>query len=130
VVRHALGLIRPIAQVHATPRTDAGILRLRLVGREQLLEQHPVVNHALAKVLRRGRSPFVRERHRVCLSVVLHHQRMIDGDLGDTLIEVLHGIAAILHDGSHETVGFLERAIGVVDESRLDDPPVLGVALA
>src|SRR5437763_9597848 len=54
---------------------------------------------------------------------------MIDGDVGNPLLEVLHRIAAILHGGSHETVGFFERAVGVIDESRLHGPPILGVAL-
>src|SRR5438874_6463015 len=88
------------------------------------------MDHALAQILRRGRSSFVRKRHRVCLSVMVHHQRMIDGDIGYPLIEVLDRIAAILHDGSHETVGFFERAVGIIDESSLHNAPALGVALA
>ena len=64
-------------------------------------------------------------------AVVLDDLRMVDGDVGGALLELVRdGIAAVAHDLHHERVGLADGRSGLVDEAPLRGPPALGVPVA
>src|SRR6185312_7893128 len=66
----------------------------------------------------------------VCGAVPLDELRVLDGDVGRPLLEVVDRIATISHDALHQVVGLRHRARRIVDEARLRRLPLLDIALA
>jgi hypothetical protein len=65
-------------------------------------------------------------RDLVRVPVVVDDVRVVDGDVGGALIEVRHRVPARLHHLGDEAVGIADGTRRVVDEARLDLPPVPG----
>ena len=76
-----------------------------------------------AAVVPRARRDVVRR------AVVLHDVRVVDGDVGAPLVEVVHRVAAVLHDADDQPVGIREGAPRVVDEAALRLVPAASVLL-
>lgn len=87
--------------------------------------------HRLAEVLGRVAAA-VRAclREPVSLAVVLDHLRMVDGDVGGALLEVVDRVAALGPHRLDQAVGASDCAVRVVDELSLDALPALQVAVA
>src|SRR5918997_2286288 len=94
-----------------------------------MLEERPIVDHRLSQVLRRGCSPLVRYRDVVRRAVVVDNMRMIDGDVGRALFEVVDRVTAIPHYEDDQSVGLLHRLLRLIDETGLSLPPRARVAL-
>ncbi|HEX2289969.1 MAG TPA: hypothetical protein VHH53_07205 [Pseudonocardiaceae bacterium] len=61
---------------------------------------------------------------------MLNNLRVIRGNKLSALAEVLHRVAAIVHDIRHEPVSFVQGSPGPIDELGLDGFPAPGVAVA
>jgi hypothetical protein len=90
---------------------------------EQFFEQRPVVNHGFAQVFGADFAAALAKSNAVSDPIVFHDDWMVNGNIGGTLIEVRHGIAAGLHQLVDQLIGLGERSFGVVNKIRLHDPP-------
>src|SRR5450756_2788458 len=65
------------------------------------------------------------ERNRVRGPVMLEDRRMVDRHIGGALLEIAHRIGPGLHNPPDETVGIANGGGWIVDESRLNRPPLV-----
>ena len=84
---------------------------------------------------RGGAPPSSRRRARgagqpVGLAIGLDDPRVVDGDVGGALVEVVDRIAAVLHDGLDQHVRLSRGPFRIVDEARLHALPLADVALS
>ena len=86
----------------------------------QVREQCSVVDHGLPEIFCACESLRMAYGNVVAGSILFDDQRMIDGNIRRTLLEVRDGIPASGHDGLNESVGFDQGAAGIVNKSRLD----------
>src|SRR3954463_820218 len=96
---------------------------------EKLVEQRAVVNERLPLLLGAGIPGFIREMNGVSGSIVLNNRRMIDRDVGCTLIEIINRVAALMHHLHEKSVRVVQCTRGVVDECSLNVAPALAVRL-
>src|ERR1700712_1920352 len=93
------------------------------VGGEQGVEQRAVMHEGSAARLRAHLLTVSGMEDRVRGAVVLHHGRMIDGDVGGASVEVLDRIAALPHPLDPQPVRLTQGIIGIVDEVGLHAAP-------
>src|ERR1044071_492882 len=90
---------------------------------EQIGEERSEVDHRLSQVFGGGASALV-VAHDVARRAIVHDDvRMIDRDVGNTLLEIANGIATRVHDVADEAVCLDDRALRIVDEPRLHLTP-------
>src|SRR5579884_39519 len=85
------------------------------------------MDHRLAKLFGGGFAAVAPRSDVVGGPIVLHDRWMVGRNVGDPLIEVFHRIAAVAHDARHELVGLHDCSFGLIDKTRLDGSPFLGV---
>jgi hypothetical protein len=86
---------------------------------QEVLEQGTKMHHGLTQILR-VRAPLGGVlRDRVGHTIVPDDPRMIDGDVGDTLLELSDGVPASPHQVLDEAIALLDGAGRIVDEARL-----------
>src|SRR5262249_59872142 len=95
---------------------------------QQLGEERAIVDHCLPQILGTGPSGRVLTGDVARGAIVHYDVRMIDRNVFDALVEVADRVAAGLHDFADHAIGFGDRALRIVDESRLDLPPRVAVA--
>ena len=81
------------------------------------------MNHSLAQIFGARLAATVAQRDVVCCAVVLDNNRVINGNVGGTLIEVAYGIAAYLHDFVYQLVRLRDRSFRVVNKLGLHGGP-------
>src|SRR3954462_1468718 len=87
---------------------------------EKLVEQRAVMNERLTLLLGARIPVSVGEMNGVSRSVVFDNSRMIDRDVGCTLIEIVNRITALTHHLGEKSVRVVQCTRGVVDECSLD----------
>jgi hypothetical protein len=99
--------------------------------REEVIEQHPEVDHRLTQLLRTGLSVVSPDRDPVGRSIILDHHRMVYGYVGGPLIEVVvNRIAPVVHHALYQLMGLANRTYRLIDEVALSRRPLRQVALA
>src|SRR3954453_11663796 len=86
--------------------------------------------YRVPEVLSRSLAALARPGDAVRGAVPLDELRMLDGDVGGPLLEVVDRIATLPHDALHQVARFRYRSRRIVDEARLRFLPLLDVALA
>jgi hypothetical protein len=102
----------------------AGLLRYQ----EPVVER-AVMNHCVPKAVGARLSVLVGDRDAVLSAIVVHDFGMIDGEVGSTLVEVLHGVPALEHQLLDEAVRLSDGIRGSIDKARLRGPPALEVVV-
>jgi hypothetical protein len=92
---------------------------------EQIVEQRPVVDHRLAKVLCRTATGPLLVRDPVCRAVVLDRRGVVHRQQLDLLGEPTRRVALLVHHHGEQGVRLAQRARRVVDELRLHCLPAL-----
>jgi hypothetical protein len=71
--------------------------RLQATVVKQIGKQRAIVNHRFAQLFNPDVFLFMASRNLMRDSIILHDRRVIDGNVGDSLIEIRHRIAAYAH---------------------------------
>src|SRR5215204_5504902 len=108
--------------------TSGHLLLLAFV--EQLFEERPIVHDRLPKVFRRCLVVLAGELDRVGFPVVLDDLRVVDRDVGDSLVELVHRISPLAHHVGDEPICFRQRPRRLVDEAGLHFAPRAEIPLA
>jgi hypothetical protein len=74
------------------------------------------VDHSFAHVFSAGLPAVVPESDFVRGTIVLNDDGMIDGNVGNPLLEVGHRISAGCHEFDHQLIGPGNRTLGVIYE--------------
>jgi hypothetical protein len=101
-------------------------VRVARVYLEEFINERAIVDDGLAHFLRAGFAPVAAQRQRASGAVVLHDDRVINGQVGRTPIEVFKGVATRGHHLGDELIGFPHGGGGVVHKARLDATPFAG----
>jgi len=91
--------------------------------RQQIREQVAVVHHGLAQIFGVDLAAAARISECARGAVVLHHGRVLDGQVSDALIEMFRRVAAGAHHLVDELVGAGHGHGRIVDELRLNARP-------
>ena len=91
---------------------------------KELVEEGAVLNHGGAEVFGGGLVAVEADGDGVGGAVGVDDAGMVDGDVGGPLIEVGYGIAASVHEGGDELIGFEDGSLRVVDETGLNGLPI------
>ena len=100
------------------------------LGPEQVGEQCAVVHERLPKLFGRGLAPLVGLVDVVGLAVVVEQAGMLDGQVGDLLVEPAGRISPLGDQFGDQSVCLTDGPVGCVDEADLDLFPGGGVPLA
>lgn len=92
---------------------------------EQFIEEGAVMYHRLAEFLGVGFAAFIAHRNGLRRPVMVHHGRVIDRDIGSTVLKITHRVAALLHQIANQLVRFGNNAFWVIDEAALQYIPCL-----
>src|SRR5215211_9031651 len=68
--------------------------------------------------------------NRVRGTIVLHDLRVVDGDVGDSLVELVHWISTLAHDVSDKPIRLGHRPRWLIYETGLNVAPRLEIPLA
>src|SRR5579864_5355748 len=83
---------------------------------EELVEEGPVVLHRTPELFGGAVAQRSRPSEPVTFAVVLDHVRVVDGEVGRPLVEIVHRVAAVGHDGLDQAVRLANRTLRIVDE--------------
>jgi hypothetical protein len=74
------------------------------------------MDHSLAQVFGAGLSAIMAYCDFMGGTIIVDYHRMIDGDVGGTLLELTHWISFCLHQLAYKTIGLGNSAFRIVDK--------------
>jgi hypothetical protein len=97
---------------------------------EEIVKQRSIVRERGPKLLGITVSITIPKRDIMGCSIVLHHIRVVNGNVFGSLLEIAHRIATSLHYFTHQVVCFSSGIRGIVHKSSLRLTPTLGELIA
>ena len=101
-------------------------MRIMRINFQKFINKRAIVDHGLPHFFGACLTALPPQRERASDAVVLDHDRMVHGQVRGTALEVLEWIAARRHHLRDELIGVPDRALRIVDKSRLDATPFTG----
>jgi hypothetical protein len=101
-------------------------MRIMRINFQKFINKRAIVDHGLPHFFGACLTALPPQRERASNAVVLDHDRMVHGQVGGAALEVLEWIAARRHHLRDELIGVPDRALRIVDKSRLDATPFTG----
>ncbi len=98
-------------------------MRTVRINFQELVKERAIVDDCLTHFFGVGFSPLSSQSQCASGAVILDNHGMVNGHVVRTTIEVLERIATRSHHLGDELIGFAHRAVGIVDEARLDAAP-------